>query len=306
MIRITSQTLAARLTDDLGRLSTNQSRLTQQMATNSRLTEASDDVPATGRVMTYESEKRALQQYERNAQRALTNIKVSTTALDSIKSIGSTVFNLAPTASASGDPDLQASIAVQMNGLVEQALSLANNQVNGSYLFGSKETSTLPFLATRDANGKLTGVTYQGYQGTPTDVDGAAPEIAISENAQVPTTTNATENKELAAFLNNLIGLRDAVETNDKTNIDARQRTLGDEVDSIVNMQSALTAAQFRITSTQEQNKTRFTQIADLSSADTEIDLAETIVKYQTSERSYQAALQAGSKLMQRSLLDYI
>lgn len=300
MLRITSQTLATRLTDDLGRLSNNQSRLTQQMASNSRLIDASDDVPATGRVMNYESEKRALQQYERNAQRGSTNIKVSTTALASIKSIGSTIFNLAPTASASGDTDLQASIAVQMDGLIEQAFSLSNNQVNGSYLFGSKETGAAPFTATRDpATGKITQVDYHGDSG-------AAPEIAISENAQVATTTNGTQNQELADFMNNLVKMRDSVLIDDKADINARQRTLGDDEDRITNMESALTASQFRINSTQAQNKTRFTQVADLSSADTEVDLAETIVKYQSSERSYQAALQAGSKLMQRSLLDYI
>lgn len=299
MLRITSNTLAARLTADLGRLSSNQSRLTQQMASGKRLIDASDDVPATGRVMSYESEKRGLQQFERNAKRGLTDIAVSSTALESIRSIASKIFNLAPAAAASGDPSQHAALATQINGLLEQAYSMANTQVNGSYLFGSAETGTAPFAATRDVNGLITGVTYNGDTG-------AAPAIDVSEGAQVATLNGGAENQQLESFLDNLVLLRDAVAADDKPNIGAYQNILGDDEGNIVTMLSTLSTSQYRIQVTQEQNETRFNQLSNLSSEETDVDLAETIVKYQTADRSYQAALQAGSKILQRSLLDYI
>ena len=153
MIRITSNTLAARLTSDLSRLSSNQSRLSQEMASGKRLVDASDDVPATGRVMGYESEKRQLQQFERNAKIGLTDIAVSTTALNSIKDIANQVFNLAPAAAASGDPNQYGAIANQINGLLEQATSMANTQVSGNYLFGAQATASAPFSVTRNVAG---------------------------------------------------------------------------------------------------------------------------------------------------------
>lgn len=300
MIRITSNSLATSLTADLARLSSNQTRLTQQMASGKRLSDASDDVPATGRVMNYESEKRMLQQFERNAQRAVTDIAVSTTALTSIKQIANQIFNLAPAASASGDPSQHAAIATQINGLIEQTVSLANTQVNGNYLFGAQETATAPFTPARDpATGQITGVTYGGTAG-------AAPVIDVSEGAQVATTNSGVQNLELESFLNNLVALRDAVAVNDKPAIQATQNTLGDDEDNIVNMASTLATSQFRVEVTRTQNTTRFNQLANLSSTETDIDLAETIIKYQTSDRSYQAALQAGAKMMQNSLLDYL
>jgi flagellar hook-associated protein 3 FlgL len=299
MIRITSNTLATRLTSDLTRLSSTQSRLTQEMASGKQLIDASDDVAATGRVMNYESEKRALQQYERNAQRGLTNVNVSTTALESIHSIASGVFNLAPSAAASGDPSEQTVLANQIDGQLEQAVSLANTQIAGTYLFGSQETATVPFSATRDVNGKITGITYNGDTGT-------APEIDISENASVATLNSGAQNQQLESFLNNLVKLRDAVSLDDKTGIANYQNALGDDENNIVSMTGTLSTAQFRIKSTQEQNSTRFNQIANLANGDTDIDLAETIIKYQSAERSYNAALQAGSKLLNQSLLDYI
>ena len=300
MLRVTSNTLATRLTTDLTRLSSTQSRLTQQMATGRRLLEASDDVPATGRVMSYDSEKRALQQYERNAQRALTNIAVSSTALGSIKSITNQVFNLAPAAASSGDPDAQSALATQIDGLLEQVFSLANSQVSGTYLFGSQETAAAPFSATRDpATNRITNVTYLGSP------DPAA-EVAVSENASVATLNSGAQNQELATLLNNLSDLRDAVLANDKAAMATYQNAIGDDESNVVNMISTLSTSQFRIKTTQEQNTIRFNQLAELSGNETEIDLAETIIKYQSAERSYEAALKAGSNLLQQSLLDYI
>ncbi len=300
MIRITSSTLASRLTSDLTRLSSTQSRLTQQMASGKRLSEASDDVPATGRVMSYESEKRMLQQYERNAQRGLTNIAVSTTTLTSIRQLASKAFNLAPTASSSGDPAQHTALATQLDGYLEQVLSLANTQVNGNYLFGAEETGSAPFSATRDATtGRISSVTYTG-------TTGAAPQIDVSEGARVATTTSGAQNQDLETFLNHLVQLRDAVAVDDKTATNSIQNALGDDEDNMVDTLSSLATSQYRIEVTRTQNATRFNQLANLSDGESNIDLAETIIQFQSAERSYSAALQAGSKLFQQSLLDYI
>ncbi len=300
MIRITSSTLASRLTSDLTRLSSTQSRLTQQMASGKRLSEASDDVPATGRVMSYESEKRMLQQYERNAQRGLTNIAVSTTALTAIRQLASKAFNLAPTAASSGDSAQHAALATQLDGYLEQVVSLANTQVNGNYLFGAEEIGTAPFTVTRDADtGRISSVTYTG-------TTGAAPQIDVSEGARVATTTSGAQNQDLETFLNHLVQLRNAVAVDDKTATNSIQNALGDDEDNMVDTLSSLATSQYRIEVTRTQNATRFNQLANLSDGESNIDLAETIIQFQSAERSYSAALQAGSKLFQQSLLDYI
>ena len=299
MIRITSNTTAARLSNDLSRLASTQSRLTQQMASGKRLIDASDDVPAAGRVMGYESEKRSLQQYERNSQRGITDIAVGTTALTSIHDLASTAFNLAPAAAASGDPAQHTALATQINGLLEQAVSLANTQVNSNYLFGSQETATAPFSVTRNGSGQITGVSYNGSVGAGT-------QISIAEGAQVSTTTDGTQNQQLNAYLNNMVNLRDAVAVDNKPLTNTLQNAIGTDEDNIVNMQSTLASSHYRIEVTRTQNTTRYNELSDLSSAETDVNMADTIVKYQTADRSYQAALQAGAKMMKQSLLDYI
>lgn len=317
MIRITSNTLATRLTDELDRLSSTQTRLTQELASGRRLFDASDDVPATGRVMSYESEKRSLQQYERNSQRALTNINVSSSALTSIHDLASKIFNIAPTAAASGDPSQIKALASQIDGLLEQAVSMANTQVSGTYLFGSSASDTAPFTVDRDTTtGRITAVHYSTANGAADP----APTIAISESAEVATSTSGTENQQLEKSLNDIVALRDAVDylsartaANDqlgmataRATITSTQNWLGDDEDGVETMISTLAVSKLRITTTQEQNSTRYNQLADLSSSETAIDTAETAVKYKMAMNAYEAALQAGSQLFQKSLLDYI
>jgi flagellar hook-associated protein 3 FlgL len=272
------------------------------MATGKRLSEASEDVTATGRVMSYQSEMRGLQQFEINAKQGLTYLTVSTTALDSVKDVASQAFNLAPAAASSGDPTERAAYATQVDGYLEQAFSLANTQINGTYLFGAEANNTAPFTATRDGQGHITAITYTAATGA----NGSAPKLSVDENTQIPISTSGTENQQLAAFLNHLITTRDAITANNPAAVGAAQNAIGDDETNLVSMLGGLSASLFRIKSTQTQNSTRFNQLANLSSSETDTDMAETIIKFQASQRSYQGALQAGSKILQQSLLDYI
>ena len=313
MMRITSNTLATQLSDDLTRLSSTQTRYTQQLASGRRLFDASDDVPATGRVMSYDSEKRALQQYERNSLRGLTTIAVGTASLESINKIANQIFNIAPAATASGDASQIDAFGSQIDGLIEQTVSQLNTQISGTYIFGSRRTDTPPFTVTRNADGQIDTVSYVGD-------NAAAPTISVSESADVATTTRGTENIQLRDFLNNLVALRQAVDdlstattANNQAGMAAaraaittRQNTLGDDEDSITTMLSTLSISQLRIKTSQEQNSTRFNQLADLSDSETEINTADIAIQLQASNRAYESALKAGANLLQKSLLDYL
>ena len=136
-MRITTNTLSMQLIDQLDRLSSEQSRATQQMATGQRLTQPSDDVAATGRTMSYQSQMRQLQQYDQNAQIANTDLNISDTALNSLQGIAAQVYNIVPAAMSSNDPATLATYNAQLDGLLQQAFSLANTSTNGVYSFGA-------------------------------------------------------------------------------------------------------------------------------------------------------------------------
>lgn len=301
-MRITANTLTDRLITQLDRLTNEQSRLTQEMASGKRLRDASDDVPATSRVMGYESEKRALRQFEQNGRIANTQISVGATGIASLRKVAGEAFNIGPAAAMSADPGTRLGLATQLNAMIDQAFSLANSQVNGVYLYGAQANDTAPFTATRNGAGQITAVTYSAAPGAA----GAAATVDISESLQVQVGTSGTENAQLRDFINHLVALRDAVTAGNNAGIQTAQNAIGDDDDLMVAMQSALTASQTRIELAGKQNQTRFDSLADLSSKDTDADLAETIMRFQSSQRAYEAALKAGAQVQGNSLLDYI
>lgn len=301
-MRITANTLTERLMTQLDRLSNEQSRLTQEMASGKRLHEASDDVPATSRVMAYESEKRSLRQYQQNGNIATTQIGIAATGIASLRKIASEAFNIGPAASMSGDPGTRLGLSTQLNAMIEQAYSLANTQVNGTYLYGAQANNTAPFTATRDVNGRITAVAYTTAAGATS----SSISVDVSESLQVNVSTSGTENAQLEDFINHMVALRDAVIADNKPGIASAQNLVGDDDDLMVAMQSALTAGQTRVELARAQNQTRFNSLSDLSAKDTDADLAETIVKFQNSQRAYEAALKAGSQVAGQSLLDFI
>lgn len=298
-MRVTANTLHDRLLTELNRLSSEQARLTRQMSTGKKIQEASEDPALAARVIGYSTEKRMLQQFDRNADRVSQGLAVGATHLDAMQKIAAQAINLAPSTSVSGDPGQRTVLVRQIDSLVEQAAGLAIGSHNNNHLFGAASSDAPPFTFSRDSQGRVAAAVYVGDPG-------ASPAVNVGEGARVATGTSGSENAQIAAFINNLVALRDAVEAGDETLIGAAQRGVSDSRDELVGMQVTLVSNQSRVELHRVQNKSRFSELAGLSAKETDADLAETILRFQEVERNYQAALEAGSRIMQQSLLDFL
>ena len=69
---------------------------------------------------------------------------------------------------------------------------------------------------------------------------------------------------------------------------------------------SGIGAKQTRLEADRSQNEARFVELERLTAAETDVDVASTVVKLTQAQTAYQAALESGSKILQLSLLDYI
>jgi len=94
----------------------------------------------------------------------------------------------------------------EINQIIEQGLNVANSKLRGSYLFaGDASGSTqAPFVASRNPqSGLINKLEYKGSDQTA--------EINITETARISAFVSPSENSDIAAFLNKLLELRDAV-----------------------------------------------------------------------------------------------
>ncbi len=297
-MRIASNTLSDSMIRQIQQLTSEQAKLQLQVSTGRRITQPEDDPAAVGRVLGLQTEQRSIKQYADNALRALTLAQTSYSGLQGLKKVSDRSGELATLGTGALSTDSMRTYGTEVDQLLEQALQLANSRQGGDYIYGGTAVDAPPFVATRDADGRITGVAYAGNS------DQA--DIPLSEATTIsPSTTGAT-NTGLGDFLNTLVALRDALNSGDIDAVRATQPDLTTAEDLIIGAMADNGGIQTRIEAAQSQQQDRATNLESLISDESSVDLPSTIVKLNQTQTAYQAALASAAKIMNLSLLDYI
>jgi len=207
-MRITEQTRASLLLQGIDQYSTTLNTLNQELATGLKVNEPSDDPVATGAIMrtnTYIADLNenlsvinTAQSVSQSASTALSN---STSILSNVQTAGTEAANGTESAS-----DLQA-LGSQVNQDLNSLVQDANSQFEGSYLFSGTKTDTAPIAVTRDAQGNIQNITYQGSDTDLTYPVGQGRSSAVSVTGQAAYMNVLTAVKQLRDDLNNTQGL---------------------------------------------------------------------------------------------------
>lgn len=297
-MRIASTTVSDNVVRQIQQLGTQQARLQTRVSTGQRITNPSDDAAAVGRVINLESERRMLAQFARNADRALELSQAAFSALQQLKKISDRGTEIGTLAAGATSDEARTAYAAELDQLIEQAVQLANTRFRNDYIFAGTAVDTPPFTLTRDADGRVIDATYVGNS------DQAV--IPLSESTIVAPGTTGMTNAAMAAFIDQLVALRDALRAGDNAGIMSARENLIASEDVFVDALAEQGAVQMRIEVNQNLQKDRAQNVEQLVSAETDDDLATTIVRLNQSQVAYQAALQSAANIMRLSLLDYI
>lgn len=297
-MRVTNNTLSESIIRQIQQLGSSQAKLQTQVATGQRIFQPEDDPSAVGRVLNLESEQREIAQYSHNADRALEISQASFSGLQQIKKVSDRATEIGTLGAGAISGAAARAYASELDQLIEQTMQLANTTFRNDYIFAGTKVDTPPFVATRDANGKVTSVAYQGNT--------SQAQIQLSETASVSPGTSGATNNGLGTMLNQLVALRDALTNNDATAVTAAQGGLLSSEDMIVSALAEHGGVEMRIEANRAQMASRTDNLEKLISAEADIDLPTTIVRLNQSQTAYQAALQSAANIMQISLLDYV
>jgi flagellar hook-associated protein 3 FlgL len=297
-MRIASSTVSDNIVRQIQNLGTQQSRLQSQVASGQRITNPDDDPAAVSRVINLESERRAIEQFQRNAERALEVSQASFSGLQQIKKLSDRATEIGTLGAGTVSPDALKAYASEVNQLIEQAVQLGNTKFRNDYIYAGTAVDTPPFTAARDASGEVTGVTFAGNSNQSS--------IALSESSSVAPGTSPATNTGIGDFINRLVSLRTALRAGDTSAVQSSQTNLLSSEDVLVDSLSEHGAIQMRIEVNQTQQKERAENLENLVSAEADGDLPSAIVKLNQTQVAYQAALQSASNIMRLSLLDYL
>ena len=220
-MRVTQNLFADSLVGRLNSLTARQYSLQNQVSSGLRISAPSDDPAAMQSVLNYKTGQAAQAQYASNISTLQARSASTFSVLQQLQTLASDVGVIATTAGDLIQSDLSV-YAGKVSDSIEAALAQVNKKdpATGQYLFGGTNSGQPPFVATRDAGGKVTGVAYQGNTSVndseiaagstvTTDVPGAN-TFGIGPRGLITDSTSGAD------FFNHLISLRDHLLANDK------------------------------------------------------------------------------------------
>jgi flagellar hook-associated protein 3 FlgL len=297
-MRIASSTVSSSIIGQIDQLSTKEAALQGEVSSGQRISEPSDDPSGVNTALNLQEELGSLTQYGSNASQALTDAQASSTGLTSLKAVSDRAGELATLGTGALGATAMQSYGTETNQLIEEAVQTANTQFNGSYIYGGTATSAPPFTVTRDSSGNITGVTYAGNL--------SQAGIPLSKSTSVTPSTDGTTNSGMAAFINNLVTLRDSLNSGDSAAVSSVEPGLTNGENVLVSAIATNGGVQTRIQAAQTENTSQATNLQTDLSSDVDADLPTTITQLDQAQTAYQAALQSAVSTMQLSILNYI
>lgn len=312
-MRISNSTFTDNFLNNIQQLEQQQNTLQGQASSGLSVSLPEDNPAVMTQVLNLQTDSAANAQYQSNIGQLQDAATTSATAMNSLQSLVSQASEIA-TESSSGttSPTQLATYATQVASLIQQAIQLGNTKdANGNYIFSGTATSTQPFVATTDANGNVTGVTYQGN--TAVAESDIGPNTTVS--AQVPGANSSgsgveglfSDTRTGTDLFNDMISLQQNLAAGNTaaiagTNVPA----LNKDEDNVVSQISGNAAMQSALSAAGSIASAQSTNLTTLISGDTNADLAQTLTELSRTQTAYQAALESGTMVMSISLLNFL
>jgi flagellar hook-associated protein 3 FlgL len=304
-MRITEQARASLLVQGIDQFSTTLNTLNQQLSTGQKVNQPSDDPVAAGAIIrtnTYIADLNenisSITSAQSFSQSASTVLGTSSTILSDVVTAATQAANGTESAS-----DLQG-LGAEVNQDLESLVQDANSQFDGQYLFSGTKTETAPVAVTRDAQGDIQTVSYQGSDTDVTYPVNQGRSSAVSVTAQAAYMNVLSAVKQLRDDLNNTQGLS----TTDQ------QAALSSDLSAVQTAQSSFLAQaaevgsyQSQLTSLSSQMQTSLTNAQSILSNYQDADTAQISVQLQAAQAQYQAIVSSGASQMQQAdLFSYL
>lgn len=298
-MRVSSMTIFENVTSNLGRVTESLWKANEVVSTTKRINRLSDDPVGLVTVLDLRSSLAGVEQMEKNIQMGRSWLTAGESALSQMESLLGDAKALAvQMANATVGGTERSNAATLADGFLRQLLSLANTDVGGRYIFSGTETDTVPFSFDNEETPTL--VTYDGND-TPFS-------IRLGKNLSVGVGMDGEEafGSSGNSVFDTLIALKQALQGNDVAGIGQAMDVLDSHMDSIRSLISDTGAKTLRLDTKEKILQDLNLSYSERKASIEEADIAEAIMQLKSTELAYQAALTSSSKVMSRSLVDYL
>lgn len=295
-MRITNQMVTRNVLSDLNATSTQLDKIRAKASSGKEITRPSDDPFAASQALKLRESLDGTRQHQRNAKDAIGWEEATEQAISRISDATFKVRELVVQgATDTVDPGARKAIAVEVQQLIEAVKEHGNANYGGRYVFGGTDTTERPFPP-----------------GTPDAYEGNDQPIAREIGPGVSLVINQPGSKVLGTGApGDLLGVLRSIVTHleggdvaslrgaDLAALDARLDVLsGVRAENGANS-NRIESALSRLAEYEESTLRQLSETEDA-------DFAETLLQLNSQQSAYQAALQAGAKIVQSSLMDFL
>ena len=305
--RITSNMMSRSVLADLNDIATKQADTRRRMSSGKQITRPSDDPYSAGRALALRSELEGIKQHARNVQDAQGWMTVTDTALGQIGDMAQRARELVVQGSTDTLPQTSRdAIADEIDQIIAGMKQEADATYDGRYVLGGTRTNVRPYDSTFQKTAPLVtpNDTYAGDSSTQLREIGANVTLAVNVHGDevLGGAPGATGNmlgvlRDVATHLRS--GDTSKLGTDDLTAIQG-------QIDNLLSVRARVGAGMNRL----ETAATRLAEIEEsatsMLSNTEDADMAETLVNFSTQQAVYQSALNAGARIVQSSLLDFL
>ena len=297
-MRVTSFTFISNLNSLLAQNLSRISELQIEISSGKKLNKPSDDASRVPIVLGIYSKIERNNQYIRNIDDGLSRFGLTENTLNDISNLINRAKDLAIFGASDGLNNQDTQIAaVEVNQLIEHLFSLSNKDSVEGYLFGGTKTDSVPFVAIRDNQNRITRVLADGNISSAVNRsigDNDVTEISSDYNGIFYGNENVFET---------LIQLRDGLENNDKNQIrDSMEKLNRDHFRAIVSKIGEIGVKVKYFIDRKNEIENDFVTLSEQLSSLEDTDIAESIILLELHLVAYQAALLAGSKIIETTL----
>lgn len=300
-VRVTQTMLNNNMMRNLSNSLGNMDKLQAQLSSGKKITRPSDDPVIATRGMYYRSSLIENEQYQRNVSEALSWMDVADNALNETGNILKRAQELV-IQSGNGtlnSASLQA-IGKEIAQLKEQIGNIANHTVGGRYIFAGTDTNNAPYDPAKD-NGN-------GQKGDFVNTNTSDIQVEVNKQIFLPINVNGQQVFNFPDNANNIFKVLDSI-INDLENgnsATAHLDKLNQQMDNVLAVRATLGARINRIELIEERLSSEEVNINKLMSVNEDADIAKVITDLKTQENVHRAALGAGARIIQPTLVDFL
>ena len=268
----------------------------EQISSQKRVTNPSDDPSAFGQIVLDKSALSQTTQWVRNINFGTSRVNAADQALGQVQNLITRVREL--TIQASSDTtsaEGRQSIAKEVRQLQRQLVQLGNTEVAGQAIFGGTKTDVQPFTITSGDT-----VAYQGNSETQSIAVGEKQTVQILVPGSSIFTGSTTN------MFDSLRDLLTALESNNRSGIQAGLGNLDLATAQISDVQGTVGALANRLQVTHDALDTATLTITKSISDNQDADLATAITQLRLQEVAVQAASETFTKIFDSSLINYL